>query len=75
MSGLLGAATTTMLFGLSTTFAWALTMRTLAGALSGNMPVLQSLVGDITDHTNEVRAFGIFSGSWNVAQITGPYIG
>lgn len=50
MSDLLGAATTTLLFGPSRTFAWALTMRT------------------------EVRAFGIFSGSWNIEQITGQFL-
>ena len=73
--GLAGAALTTLLFGFSKTFAWALAMRALAGGLSGNVPVLQSVVGDITDKTNEVKAFAIFSGSWNIAQISGPYIG
>ena len=73
--GLIGAATTTLLFGFSKSFIFALTMRALAGGLSGNIPVLQSVVGDITDKTNEVKAFSIFSGSWNIAQISGPYVG
>ena len=75
MMGLMGAAITTLLFGLSKSFMFALTMRALAGGLSGNVPVLQSVVGDITDKTNEVRAFSIFDGSWNIAQISGPYVG
>ena len=73
--GLMGAAVTTLLFGFSKSFAFALTMRALAGGLSGNAPVLQSVVGDITDKTNEVKAYSILAGGWSLAQISGPYIG
>ena len=73
--GLMGAAVTTLLFGFSKSFAFALTMRALAGGLSGNAPVLQSVVGDITDKTNEVKAYSILAGGWSLAQISGPYVG
>ena len=33
------------------------------------------MIGDITDKTNEVQAYALFSGSWCFAQVVGPYIG
>ena len=50
-------------------------MRGIAGSLSGNRPILQSIIGDITDETNQVQAFGLFGGALNIAEIVGPAIG
>ena len=75
MAGFAGAMTATLLFGFSTSFAWALTARGLAGALSGNIAVLLSAVGEITDDTNQAQAYAIFGVANNLAQIAGPSIG
>ena len=73
--GFTGAMISTLLFGLSKSFSWALMTRALAGALSGNVVVLLSAVGDMTDETNQARAYGFFGVANNVAQMTGPSIG
>lgn len=75
MAGFIGAMTATLLFGFSTSFVSALLSRGLAGALSGNVAVLLSAVGEITDETNQAQAYAIFGVANNLAQIAGPSIG
>ena len=75
MVGFLGAMTATTLFGFSTSFLWALTSRALAGALSGNVAILLSAVGEITDESNQAQAYSFFGIANNLAQIVGPSIG
>lgn len=45
--GLLGTATSLLIFGFSTNFYMAITARTLMGALNGNIAVLQTMVGEV----------------------------
>ncbi|KAL5527640.1 hypothetical protein ACEPAG_6441 [Sanghuangporus baumii] len=73
--GFIGAMLSTLMFGFSKSFLWALTTRCLAGGLSGNIAVLLSAVGDMTDETNHARAFALFGVANNVAQMAGPFIG
>ena len=75
MTGFIGAITATLLFGFSSSFLAALISRGLAGALSGNVAVLLSAVGEITDETNQAQAYAIFGVANNLAQIAGPSIG
>ena len=49
-----------MAFGLSHSFAWAICSRVLCGALNGNIGVAKSLMGEITDSTNQARGFSMF---------------
>ena len=72
---LTGVALSTFLLGLSKSYPWALLMRGIAGSLSGNRPILQSIIGDITDETNQVQAYGLFGGALNIVEIVGPAIG
>lgn len=73
--GLSGVALSTLLFGVSRTFWWAVIARSLAGALSGNAAVVQSVVGEITDETNQAEAFPLTGLSWSLGCIIGPMIG
>lgn len=73
--GLSGVALSTLLFGLSRTFWWAVISRSMAGALSGNAAVVQSVVGEITDETNQALAFPLTGLSWSFGCIIGPMIG
>lgn len=73
--GLSGVAVSTLLFGLSRTFWWAVISRSMAGALSGNAAVVQSVVGEITDETNQALAFPLTGLSWSFGCIIGPMIG
>ncbi|PAV21280.1 MFS general substrate transporter [Pyrrhoderma noxium] len=75
LTGLTGAMIMTLCFGLSKSFIWAFMTRSLSGALSGNVPVLISSVGDITDETNQAQAYAIFGLAANIAQVAGPAIG
>ncbi|KAI6095037.1 MFS general substrate transporter [Pisolithus croceorrhizus] len=57
--GLAGLSISNMCFGLSRVF-WALVAsRCIAGALNGNVGVMKSVIGEITDATNMARAFAL----------------
>ncbi|KAI5990106.1 major facilitator superfamily domain-containing protein [Pisolithus albus] len=57
--GLAGLSISNLCFGLSREF-WALVAsRCIAGALNGNVGVMKSVVGEITDTTNMARAFAL----------------
>jgi MFS family permease len=73
--GLLGVALSSSLFGLSRSLVWAVISRSLAGALSGNVAVVQSVIGEITDETNQGAAFPLAGLSWSLGCIIGPMIG
>jgi MFS family permease len=51
--GLMGTTITSILFGLSQSFAWAMTVRIMAGLVNGNIGVMKSMLGEITDVTNQ----------------------
>ncbi|KAI0287659.1 MFS general substrate transporter [Russula brevipes] len=75
LSGTLGLAVTTVLFGLSRTF-WTLAMsRFLAGALNGNIGVMKSMLAEMADETNIAQAFAIIPLSWALGVAAGPYVG
>ncbi|KAI5998699.1 major facilitator superfamily domain-containing protein [Pisolithus albus] len=57
--GLAGLSVSNLCFGLSREF-WALVAsRCIAGALNGNVGVMKSVVGEITDTTNMAQAFAL----------------
>ena len=62
-------------FGLSRSFLWALATRALAGTLAGNGMLINNAVADISDDTNQARAYAIIGLSLNDASVTGPFIG
>ncbi|KAF8636621.1 hypothetical protein AX17_003431 [Amanita inopinata Kibby_2008] len=73
--GALGLALTTLFFGVSTTFTQILILRCLAGIFSGNAAVVLSVLGELTDSTNQALAFPIFGLFWPLGSIIGPLIG
>ena len=73
--GLSGVALSTFLFGLSRTFWWTVLSRSLAGALSGNAAVTNSVVSEITDETNQMDAFPLMALAWSLGCVIGPLIG
>ncbi|KZS87809.1 MFS general substrate transporter [Sistotremastrum niveocremeum HHB9708] len=73
--GLTGVALSTSLFGLSRSLIWAICARSLAGALSGNAAVVQSMISEITDETNQGQAFPLTGLAWSLGCIFGPMIG
>ena len=53
-------------FGFSTELWHILTVRFLAGFLNGNIGVIKTYIGLITDKTNEGKAFGATALCWGV---------
>ncbi|KAH7929785.1 MFS general substrate transporter [Leucogyrophana mollusca] len=73
--GILGLATTTVMFGLSKSLTSVLVARCLGGLFSGNVAVIHSVLGEITDSTNQAVAFPIYGLIWPLGSIIGPLIG
>ncbi|KZV60938.1 MFS general substrate transporter [Peniophora sp. CONT] len=73
--GALGMATATMLFGLSKSLTAILCARSLGGLFSGNVAVMHSTLGELTDATNQALAFPIYGLAWPLGTVLGPLIG
>ncbi|KAI9452730.1 major facilitator superfamily domain-containing protein, partial [Russula earlei] len=75
LSGTLGLMIATILFGLSQTF-WSLALsRFLAGALNGNIGVVKTMLGEMTDDTNIARVFSLIPLTWATGIIIGSSAG
>ncbi|KAG8991134.1 hypothetical protein FRB93_002914 [Tulasnella sp. JGI-2019a] len=75
VSGLTGVCIGSLCFGLSTSLWQILLFRATAGLLSGNVAVIKSMIGEITDDTNQARAYPLESVTWAVGCVLGPLIG
>ncbi|GAB5591317.1 hypothetical protein Unana1_06217 [Umbelopsis nana] len=73
--GLIGNTITMLMFGLSPNLVMAVLSRCLCGALNGNVGVSKSVLGEITDSTNQPMAFAMFGFCWGVGGIAGPVLG
>ncbi|TFK50149.1 MFS general substrate transporter [Heliocybe sulcata] len=75
LTGLFGLCISMICFGLSKTF-WAIVVsRCLAGMLNGNIGVMKSMMGDLTDPTNVAKAFAWMPVVWSVGVTVGPFFG
>ncbi|OLY79270.1 Protein ZINC INDUCED FACILITATOR 1 [Smittium mucronatum] len=73
--GMVGSGISILLFGLTNNFYMALAIRIFAGMINGNVSVVKSVMGEISDPTNRPRMFAILPLCWNVGVIVGPLIG
>ncbi len=73
--GLTGSCITSLLFGFSTNIYWAMGTRMLLGALNGNVGVCKTYIGEVTDKTNQGKAFSYVGMSFSSSMIIGPLIG
>ena len=64
-----------LLFGLSRTYWEAFFWRFLNGALQANRPITNAVIADITDETNQAKAYGLGAMSWGMATMIGPSMG
>ncbi|TFK47990.1 MFS general substrate transporter [Heliocybe sulcata] len=73
--GILGSGVTMLMFGLSRTFIGLLLSRGLSGAVNGNIGVLKSMIAEITDESNQARAWSlapvVFASGATLAPIIG----
>ncbi|KAG1748652.1 MFS general substrate transporter [Suillus lakei] len=73
--GLSGSCISILCFGLSTTF-WSLVIsRCMCGFLNGNMGVMKTMMGELTDSTNMAQAFALFPIVWCIGGFVGPLMG
>ncbi|KAJ3821177.1 major facilitator superfamily multidrug-resistance, DHA1 sub-family [Lentinula raphanica] len=75
IAGTLGLAISTILFGVSNSFLAAMISRALAGLFSGNVPIIPTVLCEITDPESEHFVFPFFGIFWPLGMILGPLIG
>lgn len=75
LTGLMGMAISVILFGLQKKYIGLVISRLLAGVMNGNIAILQSIVGEITDSTNFADAAAFLPICFSVGSILGPIIG
>jgi len=75
LTGLLGLAVFGVLFGLQKTYIGLIICRSLAGMMNGNVAILQSIVGEITDSTNFADAAAYLPMCYAIGSIIGPILG
>ncbi|KAF8607067.1 MFS general substrate transporter, partial [Ceratobasidium sp. AG-I] len=71
--GLCGVVGSTILFGLSGSFTMMLVSRTLSGVLNGNVAVIKSVLGEITDESNQGAAFVYLPLCWSLGSLIASY--
>ncbi|BGP15425.1 hypothetical protein JCM10213v2_003393 [Rhodosporidiobolus nylandii] len=75
VGGLAGVTLSTIAFGFSKRFWHLVVARALGGALNGNVAVLKSALGEITDESNQGRAFSFLPLAWSLGSVIGPLLG
>jgi MFS family permease len=71
-----GTLTLCMLgFGFSRSYWPALAYRVVAGLLQGNQAIRKALLADITDKTNQAKAFSWMPFAWGLSSIVAPLVG
>ncbi|KAF8878517.1 major facilitator superfamily domain-containing protein [Infundibulicybe gibba] len=73
--GLVGISLSTLLFGLSRTFWTLVISRCLCGLLNGNIGIMKSAMGELTDRTNRAQVVSFVSMIWSTGATIGPLIG
>ncbi|KAG1774828.1 major facilitator superfamily domain-containing protein [Suillus placidus] len=73
--GLSGACISILCFGLSTSFWGLVISRCMCGFLNGNVGVMKTMMGELTDSTNMAQAFALFPIVWCIGGFVGPLMG
>jgi len=75
LGGVLGLAISMLSFGLSKQYWMLILNRCMQGAFNGNIGVMKSVMGEITDSTNAAQAFSFLPIAWSIGTTVGPLIG
>lgn len=75
LTSLCGNAITLAIFGTSTNLKMAITVRLAQGLFNGAVGVAKGAIRDLTDPTNEGRAYAILGFAWGFGGILGPILG
>ncbi|KAI0807132.1 MFS general substrate transporter [Fomes fomentarius] len=69
--GIFGIGLATLFMGVSSTLSGVLFARSLGGLFSGNVAVIHSVLGEITDSSNQATAFPLYGLCWPLGGIIG----
>ncbi|KAI0781048.1 MFS general substrate transporter [Trametes elegans] len=69
--GIFGIGLSTLFLGVSKTLGGVILARCLGGLFSGNVAVIHSVLGEITDATNQAIAFPLYGLCWPLGGIIG----
>lgn len=73
--GLFGSFLSVNAFGLAKTFPQMVLARSIAGLMNGNIAILKSVLAEVTDETNQARAFSLIPLCFAVGSIVGNALG
>ncbi|SAM83443.1 uncharacterized protein UBRO_05465 [Ustilago bromivora] len=73
--GLFGSFLSVNAFGLAKTFPQMVAARSIAGLMNGNIAILKSVLAEVTDETNQARAFSLIPLCFAVGSIVGNGLG
>lgn len=73
--GMFGTVISMLCFGLSKTFWGLVISRSLTGLLNGNIGVMKSVMGELTDSTNRAEGFSYMPVVWATGSTLGPLMG
>ena len=71
LGGVLGLAISMLSFGLSNQYWMLILNRCMQGAFNGNIGVMKSVMGEITDSTNAAQAFSFLPIAWSIGSTVG----
>ncbi|KAJ7616315.1 MFS general substrate transporter [Mycena polygramma] len=75
LMGLFGLSLSMVSFGLSKSYGALVISRCLAGLLNGNVGVIKSMIGELTDSTNIAQGMALMPIVWSTGATVGPIIG
>jgi MFS family permease len=75
LQGLIGTVLSATLFGFSTNYGMALFCKFLWGALNGNVGVTKTAISELTNETNQARAFSYIGVATGLGRLIGPAMG
>lgn len=73
--GLFGTIVSTIAFGLSKSFAWAIISRIAWGMLNGNVGVAKTVLSEVVPDVHSARAFSFLGLNTGFGRLIGPAIG
>ncbi|KAF5359757.1 hypothetical protein D9756_003026 [Leucocoprinus leucothites] len=75
LTGLIGSSLSMLCFGLSRSFWTLVISRCLCGLLNGNIGVMKSVMGELTDTSNRAEGFSLMPVVWATGATLGPLMG
>ncbi|EJD37989.1 MFS general substrate transporter [Auricularia subglabra TFB-10046 SS5] len=73
--GTMGQVLSALCFGMSRSYWAVIASRAFAGAMNGNIGVVKTVMGELTDETNIAQGFALMPAVWCLGGTLGPFLG